>query len=859
MQFHQYACRFAISFLFASLVLTASSEEFPPQPPVKPLTAEEEAKTFQLPPGYRMELLLSEPVIREPVAVAYDGNGRMFVVEMRSYMQDANGTNELVPTSRVSLHWSSKGDGVYDKHTVFADNLLLPRMVLPLGKGQALINETNTLDVYLYTDSDGDGVSDKKELWYAGGPRGGNLEHQPSGLLWALDNGIYTTYNAYRLRWTPKGAVKEPTAPNNGQWGVGQDNQGRIFFMNAGGEKGPQSFQASTVYGQFNPKAQFAPGFEEVWPAVGVADVQGGHSRHRPDGTLNHFTATSGAEVFRGDRLPAEVQGDLFFGEPVGRLVRRAKVEVKEGLTVLSNPHQEQRTEFLRSTDLCFRPLNFASAPDGTLHIVDMYRGIIQEGNWTRPESYLRKVIDQYSFGKIIGRGRIWRLVHESTKLGPQPRMYEEGPEQLIAHLAHPNGWWRDMAQRLLILRQEKAVIPALAEVARSHGNHLARVHALWTLEGLDSITPGLVRAALGDKHPQVRVAGIRVSETLFRKGGAELAPEILAMATDADAEVVMQSFLTANLLKLTDARKHLTDLVATSSFRGVKEIGGLILNPPTAPVAKQEFSAEQKKAMKAGAETYNTLCAACHGPDGKGMPLAGAPAGHMLAPALAGSKTVTGPRDGAALVLLHGLVGDIDGKKYEGIMIPMANNDDAWIANVTSYVRNSFGNRAGFVTPSDVARLRAAFQQRTQPWTIQELRAALPKPIERKGWKVSASHNSPGATAAIDNDVASRWDTKASQANGMWYQVELPTEVEISSIELDAGKSVNDYPRGYQVLLSADGQQWSKPVATGKGAGAVTEIEFPPAKAKFIRITQTGAVNGLFWSIHEMQVFAAR
>jgi hypothetical protein len=279
-----------------------------------------------------------------------------------------------------------------------------------------LINETDSLDIYLHTDTDGDGVADKKELWFPGGPRGGNLEHQPSGLLWAIDNGIYTSYNSYRLRWTPQGAVKEQTAANNGQWGLGQDDHGKLFFMNAGGEMGPQSFQAPTVYGQFNPKSQFAQGFVEVFPLVGVADVQGGHSRHRADGTLNHFTATAGAEVYRGDRLPSELRGDLFFGEPVGRLVRRAGIEEKDGLTVLSNPYQEQKSEFLRSTDLCFRPLNFATAPDGTLYVVDMYRGIIQEGNWTRPDAYLRKVIDQYGFGSIVGRG---------PRLAPRARHHE--------------------------------------------------------------------------------------------------------------------------------------------------------------------------------------------------------------------------------------------------------------------------------------------------------------------------------------------------------------------------------------------------------------------------------------------------
>src|SRR5204863_3715985 len=135
----------------------------------------------------------------------------------------------------------------------------------------------------------------------------------------------------------------------------------------------------------------------------------------------------------------------------------------------------------------------------------------------------------------------------------------------------------------------------------------------------------------------------------------------------------------------------------------------------------------------KDGENVFQTLCAACHGTDGKGMPMAGAPAGTMLAPALAGSKTVLGWREGAIHVLLQGLTGDIDGKKYEGQMIPMSTNDDAWIAGVLSYVRNTFGNRAGFVTPQQVASIRAATKNRTQPWTAEELRSSLPQPLIRK------------------------------------------------------------------------------------------------------------------------------
>ena len=848
----------ALAALCTSALAADKPDEFPPKPPVQGKSAQEELKTFQLPPGYRLELVMSEPEIKEPVIAVFDGDGRMFVAEMRSYMQEIDGKNELTKTSRVSLHWSSKGDGVFDKHSVFIDNLVLPRMLVALDKGRVIVGETETNDLFIYSDTDGDGVSDKKEPFYTGGPRGGNLEHQPQGLLWAIDNTLYSTYNNYRLRWTPAGAVKEPAAANGGQWGLCQDDHGKMFFMNAGGEQGPRSFQQPVVYGAFNPKAQFAPGFEEVWPLIGMADVQGGHSRHRPDGTLNHFTATAGAEVYRGDRLPAELRRDLFFGEPVGRLVRRAKIESKEGFTVLSNPHEEAKAEFLRSTDPCFRPLNFANAPDGTLYIVDMYRGIIQEGNWVRPGSYLRKVVEQYQFDKVAGLGRIWRLVHDTTKPGPQPRMNGETPAQLTAHLGHPNGWWRDTAQKLLVLKQDKSAAPALTAMARADKNYLARLHALWTLDGLDALTPELVREKLRDEHPQMRVAALRVSESLFKKGDKTLGADVLAAAKDKDANVVIQAMLTARQLDLPDWKTTLAAVATPVAPLGVKEIGGAILNP-AAQTSTAKMTPEQEKLFKAGQTVYQTLCATCHGADAKGLPLAGAAPGSMLAPSLVGSTTVNGWRDGGIKVLLHGLIGDIDGKKYEGQMIAMATNDDAWIAGVLSYVRNSFGNKAGFISAADVAALRAATKERTQPWTITELRASLPKPLtNRKDWKLTASHGAGTIAAAVDGDASSRYTTGASQTPGMWFQIELPQETLIGGLALDSAKSPSDYPRGYEVALSTDGTTWGKPVATGKGGSAITDIAFAPAKAKFIKITQTGSVNGLFWSIHDIQVFAA-
>jgi mono/diheme cytochrome c family protein/glucose/arabinose dehydrogenase len=837
----------------------AAAEGFPSMPPIKALSPADTLKTFQVPKGYRMEVVLAEPDIREPVVAAFDANGRMFVAEMRTYMQDADGTDEHAPTSRVSLHWSSKRDGNFDKHTVFADNLLLPRMILPLGPGQLLINETDTQDIYLYTDTDGDGKSDKKTLWFEGGPRGGNLEHQQSGLIWGMDNWLYMTYNNWRLRWQPGAAapLKEPIGANGGQWGLTQDDYGKPWIVNAGGEIGPLNFQTHVLYGGFNLKNQFSEDYAQVWPLVGIADVQGGDKRFRPeDKTLNHFTATCGAEVFRGDRLPADLRGDLLFSEPVGRLVRRTKAEVKDGLTYLKNAYD--KSEFVRSTDPLSRVVNMNTAPDGTLYMVDMYRGIIQEGNWVKPDSYLRKVVNQYSLDKQFALGRIWRLVHDDFKPGPQPHLYEASVAELVSTLEHPNGWWRDTAQKLLVLRQDKSAVPALTKLAEGATVPLTRIHALWTLEGLGAVDAALVRSKMKDADAQVRAAAIRVSETLYKAGDVSLFADVLAMGKDADGSVALQALCSARLLNANEAKPLVQASVSgLSGHVGMKEIAMQMLAPKRS--WGKEFSADQKALLTKGNEIFNELCFACHNPDGRGTPIDGKP-GVTLAPALAGSRTVNGNKEAFLAVLLKGLAGPVAGKTYDSQMVPMESNDDQWIAAVASYVRNSFGNKSTTVTPKEVTALRASLKLRTAPFTIAELGEFGPAKLgNQKAWKLTGSHNVAALGMAVDGNLGTRYDTRTAQAPGMWVAVEFPEETLVSGIVLDAGASGGDFPRGYKVELSVDGTTWEKPVAEGKGEKALSEITFAPAKAKAIRVTQTGDSKGSFWSIHELEILAGK
>ncbi|MFN0127173.1 MAG: hypothetical protein ACKV19_10875 [Verrucomicrobiales bacterium] len=687
------------------------------------LTAGEQLATFRLPPGYRLELVVGDPIIKEPVAIAFDGDGRLFAAEMRAFMTDLDGTGQREKNGRVSMHWSSKSDGVFDRHSVFIDGLVLPRMILPLD-GALLVAETDSTDLHLYRDTDGDGVADIKDLWFAGGVRGGNLEHQPSGLVWCLDNWIYASYNAYRLRWNGAGRapLQEPTPPNGGQWGVAQDDNGKLWFT-GGDERGPQNFQQPILYGGFNITGQTPHDFSDVWPLVGLADVQGGAFRFRAeDKTLNHFTSPCGSEIIRGDRLPADLRGDLLVCEPVGRLIRRAKVELRDGITHLRNPHE--RSEFIRSTDPNFRPVCVANAPDGTLYIVDMYRGVVQEAVAITIGSYLRGVVESHGLEKNIGRGRIWRLVHESAKPAATPKMLDQTPAQLVSHLAHPNGWWRDTAQKLLVLRNDASVVPGLKKMAQTHESPLARLHALWTLEGLDALDAGLVGEKLRDEDVTLRIGAIRASESIMPKQPGELQKAILALAADTDPNVVIQVMMTAHRLGWLEHRQRIESLVAQHRARGVHEIGRQLLNRPDSSLSDARFSEADRKFLSLGEVGYQSLCFSCHANQGRGTPAEGLPGGATLAPPLAGSPVVLGPPEQSILVMLHGLTGPVDGKTYVTQMVPMATHSDHWIASVLSYIRNSFGNQAPFITEKDVARVRAATVDRKTPPTHEEVKA---------------------------------------------------------------------------------------------------------------------------------------
>ncbi|AWB65564.1 hypothetical protein C2869_03540 [Saccharobesus litoralis] len=829
---------------------------------VLPLPAELALASMELQDGYKMELVAAEPLVEEPVLFTFDGNGRMYVAEMLTYMLDADGTGQMQPASRIKRLEDTDNDGVMDKMSVFADGLLLPRMIQTLDDGRILVRETNTFDLLLLEDTNGDGKADKRSTLYKGGRRGGNLEHQPSGLIYGIDNWMYVTYTDKRYRYRNGSIETQNIAYGGGQWGLGQDAAGRLYYSSAGGENPAFTFQFPSVYGKVSLNGEQAKGFREVFPLSTTPDVQGGLRRVRDDNTLNHFTAVGGQSVYLGDKLP-ELYGNYIAPEPVGNLVRRADITRTDGYSVLSHPYQNAQKEFIATRDPNFRPVWSDTAPDGTLMIADMYRGIIQEGNWTKEGSYLRGVIEKYGFDKVIGRGRIYRVTRPGVELGPQPRMYQETPSQLVEHLAHPNFWWRITAQKLLVIGQEKSVISKLKKMAESHTSQYARLHALWTLEGLGVVDKRLLISKFSDPDTNVRTAAVRISEQLVTAendgGMVDLWSHLLKSADlETSQQIILSAFYVAieqnKRLKLLDAAKQ---RFANSKSLAAVEYSMHFLLEQKAKMAKLAAGdAKLAESVARGEKNYKSLCYTCHGADAKGTPMGEG----LLAPSFHNNKRIAGNLAILGRIMAQGLTGPIDGVNYGGgVMAPLASNDDQWVADVLNYLRNNYGNEANSVSAEQIKQVKALTKGRHAPWTQAELNALFANEItDKSGWKVTASHGQEWLNKINDGKAGGgRWMTRVKQQAGMWLQVELEKPYYISQVLLNNQYSKKQFPRGYQLEFSMDGENWQL-VDTSIKSGFMLTSETLGYKTKFIRITLTHGSSDVDWKMNELQLFGS-
>jgi putative membrane-bound dehydrogenase-like protein len=518
------------------------------------LSPAEAQKAWKVADGLEIGLVASEPDVTDPVAVAFDEDGRLWVAEMADYPLGP-------PSGRIKRLEDTDGDGRYDRVVLVAKDVATPTGLLPF-RGGVLV--TAAPDILFIKD----GV---RETLFSGFVEG-NQQHRVNTLVWTIDNWIQgsngdsggsillkdggkVSINGRDFRFRPDLSGFEPTA-GHGQYGNAFDDWGRRFICdNANHLRHPV---LPLAYLGRNPWLA-VPGVEE-----GISDHGGACAvfprsamQERPNnpGAAGHITSACSISIYRGDALPEEFRGNAFVCEPVHNLVHRDLL-VQRGAS-FTGSRADKDAEFLASSDPWCRPVNLCTGPDGALYVVDMYRAVIEHPQWIPLE--MQKRVDLRA-GQ--DKGRIWRIApkgHPTAK----PR------RPTVADLAHPNAWWRTTAQRLLLERQDKTAVDALRGLARGP-SPLGRLHALWTLEGLGELRAEDVRAALQDPEARLREHGVRLAETRCPEA-------VAALAGDPDPRVRFQCALSAGpdaaalaTILQRDAADKWTRLAALSSAKGL-------------------------------------------------------------------------------------------------------------------------------------------------------------------------------------------------------------------------------------------------------------------------------------------------
>ena len=489
------------------LLAKHTSNPGPEDPPIKfhvptpvPLSPEEALKTFKLPPGFHIECVASEPLVEDPIAMSFDADGKMWVVEMRGYMHDIDGRGEDQPIGRIKVLTDTDGDGKFDQAVVFLDNLVMPRAVLPT-RGGALVAEPPELA--FWQDTDGDGKADKKTLVATDyGRRGGQPEHMANGLLPALDNWIYNAAHSSRYRFRQGKWNAEPSR-GRGQWGLSQDDWGRLFFC-YNSDLGRADLLPAHYLSR-NPYYAASAGTNVeiikgnlVYPSHPTPGVNRGYSQGelRPDGTLQQATAACGNTNYRGDLFPPDFRGNYFVCEPSANLVKRMVLTETGGKIFAKDAYEKM--DFLTSTDERFRPVNLTVGPDGAIYVVDMYRGVLQHTAFLT--NYLIKNIKERKLEEPIHNGRIYRIVPDGAT--PKTVKLPKDAPDVVEFLNHPNGWVRDTGPAAPGREARRVHHRPPGKMASSGKTPLARLHALWTLEGMGKLEGPVALKALADADP---------------------------------------------------------------------------------------------------------------------------------------------------------------------------------------------------------------------------------------------------------------------------------------------------------------------------------------------------------------------
>lgn len=509
-------------------------------PPAPELSPDEALASFSIAPGFKVELVAAEPLVEDPVAITWDEAGSMYVVEMRGFMPDAWGRGADEPVGMVVRLDDMDNDGIFDARTVLQDGLVLPRAIAIVNEG-LLIGEPPHL--WLCPGQARNIDCSKKRNLGEYGNQPGSVEHAENGLLPGLDNWIYSAKSDRRLKIKDGELVIEPTL-FRGQWGITQDNNGRLYYNTNSNLLLGDIYDAQPVVTAGNKNA---PGLnvqvsknDQLWavrvnPGVNRAYVPG---VLRPDGRLDKPTSASGMTVYRGHQFGKDYANRVFVTEPAANAV--AELALTTGNLSATTEHvlypdeKWQKREFLASTDERFRPVDVSAGPDGALYVVDMYRGIIQDIVFLTDQ--LRQEALSRGLDKPVGMGRIWRVTAEDKPTHEFDGIRASDAD-LVTLLGHENGWHRESAQRLLSADSGWRTNRKLRQVVRN-GDAIAAIHALWTLEGRGRLNKSTVSKGLDRVETDVQLAALKAGSNLLA------ARRLLELAQNQNADIAHHATL---------------------------------------------------------------------------------------------------------------------------------------------------------------------------------------------------------------------------------------------------------------------------------------------------------------------------
>ncbi|MBV8881743.1 MAG: hypothetical protein JO332_17430, partial [Planctomycetaceae bacterium] len=487
-----------------------------------PLSPKDALKTFTVAPGFTIDLVAAEPDVMDPVAMAFDEDGRIYVAEMADYPLGP-------PSGRIKL-LQTDAQGVVEKATTFVDKVPYPTGVMP-WRGGVLV--TAAPDIWFFKDTDGDGKADVKEIVFSGFTEG-NQQHRVNGLTFGLDNWIYGT-NGDSGGNVRRGDADGPKVSISGRdyrfrpdYSGFEGVAGRGQYSNTFDEWGNRFINDNSnhIRHPVLPLQYLARN-----PNLAVASVEDSISDHggssvvyptsklqeRPNDQFaaGRFTSACSVTIYKGAAFGDAFQNNAFCCEPVHNLVHRDILEWKGASFVARRAYE--KAEFLSSTDNWCRPVNLCVGPDGALYVVDMYRAVIEHPQWIPLE--MQKRVDLRAGWD---KGRLYRVRPEKGIPSERPLLSRESSEGLVAYFEKPNAWWRQTAQRLLIERNAQEAVGALRKMLVGSKSELARTHAMWTLEGLGALTEADLSKVLTDPltTSPVKAQALKLAEPRLADSG---------------------------------------------------------------------------------------------------------------------------------------------------------------------------------------------------------------------------------------------------------------------------------------------------------------------------------------------------